>query len=158
MAANSNPEPVPDVPTRKWRILSLVVLLLVVSAVLFAPQILDLTSQRTVVLGQGEDADEEKEGEYWPGMWLFDRSGKLSIHIYSNGHRASGAGGLVGCLKHEDEGIRKSAANWLKAIGPAAKDALPALRETLSDPDDGVRAAAEAAIKRIEKKRPANRP
>jgi hypothetical protein len=47
-----------------------------------------------------------------------------------------------------------SDAQWLKAIGPAAKDALPALRETLRDPEDGVGAAARQAIKRIERNHP----
>jgi hypothetical protein len=153
--------PIPTASTRASRVLSAVLILLVAAAVLFAPQLLSLgrkVEPEEIDAGRKEEVDDEgEEGKVWPGMWLFNRNGERVIHIMSNGRRESGVGGLVFHLKHEEPGIRESAAEWLKAIGPEARDALPALRETLIDPDARVRAAAGAAIKSIEKKRPANR-
>lgn len=53
--------------------------------------------------------------------------------------------GLVNPEPH----LRREAANYLAALGPLAKKALPALRITVNDPDSGVKWAAEAAIKKI---------
>jgi HEAT repeat protein len=39
----------------------------------------------------------------------------------------------------------------LGSIGPAAKDALPALREALNDPSKDVRLFAQKAIEKIQK-------
>ena len=57
---------------------------------------------------------------------------------------------LIVLLANEDEGSRNSACIALKDIGTAAKDALPALRQALSDPRPDVRGFAAQAIKTIE--------
>jgi HEAT repeat protein len=41
----------------------------------------------------------------------------------------------------------------LAGIGPAARDALPALRRALADPTDNVRRFARRAIDRIDRER-----
>jgi hypothetical protein len=48
-------------------------------------------------------------------------------------------------------GVRNDACIALKGIGPAAKDALPALRRILSDPSPDVRNFAAVAIASIER-------
>jgi hypothetical protein len=53
-------------------------------------------------------------------------------------------------LSNPDEGSRNSACIGLRGIGPAAKMALPALRNSLSDPSKDVRRFAELAIKSIQ--------
>ena len=45
---------------------------------------------------------------------------------------------------------RQWAAEALGALGPAAKDALPALTEAQNDADSRVRGAASAAIRKIQ--------
>jgi hypothetical protein len=169
MSATRRPERPPGALTPASRIVSATLLILIVASVAFAPQVLRLTLGTAGTKAGGEVGDqdevaddevvvgEEDEKGFWPGMWLIDRSGQFRIHVFSDGHRASGVGGLVHHLKHEDAGIRESAARWLGAIGPAAKNALPALREALNDPDEGVRTAAKDAIKSIKKRRPAGR-
>jgi len=54
--------------------------------------------------------------------------------------------------KNSDEGSRNSACIALGDIGPAAKDALPALRKALSDSRNDVRRFAQFAIEKIESK------
>jgi HEAT repeat protein len=58
-------------------------------------------------------------------------------------------------LKDHDGWVRKSAAEALGRIGPAAKDAVPALNELLKDEFKEVRAAAQAALKKIQAAPPA---
>ncbi len=58
-------------------------------------------------------------------------------------------GSLIEKLTDEDEGIRRNAAIALGKIGPAAKDAIPALTEALKDEDEEVRDRAQAALKKI---------
>lgn len=53
---------------------------------------------------------------------------------------------LVHELKHPDEVRRRSAANTLGKLGPAAKAAAPQLIEALKDPDKGVRSSASGAL------------
>jgi HEAT repeat protein len=57
---------------------------------------------------------------------------------------------LITLLSNPDEGSRNSACIALRGIGPAAKAALPALRNSLSDPSKDVRQFAELAIKSIQ--------
>jgi HEAT repeat protein len=60
---------------------------------------------------------------------------------------------MVGLLKSPDEFFRLSAARALGGVGPAAADALPALREAArADASEGVRNWAAAAVKKIEAK------
>lgn len=58
--------------------------------------------------------------------------------------------GLIKLLKHADSGVRTRAATLLGEIGPRARSALSALRPAQKDADEGVRSAAELAIKSIE--------
>jgi HEAT repeat protein len=53
-------------------------------------------------------------------------------------------------LANPDEGSRNSACIALHGIGPAARDALPALRKALADPSVDVRRFARRAIERIQ--------
>jgi adenylate cyclase len=62
---------------------------------------------------------------------------------------------LVALLSKEDEASRNSACIALRGIGPAAKGALPALRQAaLSDPSANVRGFAKRAIEAIEAQPP----
>src|SRR5262249_1348664 len=97
-----------------------------------------------------EDPSQSSPKRYWPGMWLWGRSGKTTIHIESDGRRESGVPGLIHYLNHDDAGIRECAADWLCAIGGPAKEAIPALKALQNDSDPVVATAARAAIKRIE--------
>jgi HEAT repeat protein len=56
---------------------------------------------------------------------------------------------LIRLLKNHDE-ARGSACTALRKIGPGAKDALPALRDALSDPGEYARRLAKLAIEAIE--------
>ncbi len=59
---------------------------------------------------------------------------------------------LVAVMKNDaDSDVREAAIRALGSIGPDAKAAAPALRDALTDRDQGVREAAAAALKRIEK-------
>jgi HEAT repeat protein len=53
---------------------------------------------------------------------------------------------LVNELKHPDAVRRRSAAEALGKLGPAAKSAVPQLIEALKDPDKGVRSSASGAL------------
>lgn len=57
---------------------------------------------------------------------------------------------LIGLLHNSDEGTRNSVCLGLRGIGVAAKAALPALREALSDQSAHVRGFAMLAIEKIE--------
>jgi hypothetical protein len=63
---------------------------------------------------------------------------------------AAAVSALIRLLGSSSEGDRNTACIALAGIGPAAKDALPALRKTLSDPSADVRTFAQRAIRRIE--------
>jgi HEAT repeat protein len=56
---------------------------------------------------------------------------------------------LVDALKDKAPPVRQAAAIALGLIGPEAKDAIPALRETQKDSDRAVSRAANQAIQRI---------
>ena len=56
---------------------------------------------------------------------------------------------LVDKLKNDAAIVRSSAALALGNMGPAAKEAVPALTEALEDEKKYVRVAAEAALKKI---------
>ena len=57
---------------------------------------------------------------------------------------------LIALLANSDEGSRISACIALRGIGPAARNALPALRKALEDPSVDVRRFAKNAIEQIE--------
>ena len=57
---------------------------------------------------------------------------------------------IVTVLGHQDEVLHELAATALGRMGPAAKDALPALRQALQSPREEMREAAALAIARIE--------
>ena len=57
---------------------------------------------------------------------------------------------LIALLASEEEGSRNGACIALRGIGTAARDALPALRQALSDPSPDVRGFAKQAIDAIE--------
>jgi HEAT repeat protein len=60
---------------------------------------------------------------------------------------------LVGLLKSRSDKVRDEAVDALGDIGPAARDALPALREmAASDPSSRVRQSAAAAVRQVEGK------
>ena len=58
---------------------------------------------------------------------------------------------LIIALKDSDSDVRNVAAYGLGEIGPAAKDAVPALSVALKDSDRRVRRAATKALKAIQK-------
>jgi HEAT repeat protein len=55
-------------------------------------------------------------------------------------------------LKDLNENVRADAAEALGNMGPAAKSALPALRQALTDEDDQVRSTAEEALRKVQRK------
>ena len=59
--------------------------------------------------------------------------------------------GLVRLLKDENPKTRYYAAKCLKAIGPAAGSAIPALQIAAQDPDPTVKEVATAALKKVTK-------
>jgi HEAT repeat protein len=61
---------------------------------------------------------------------------------------------LVRLLEDRREGVRIGACMGLAGIGPAARDALPALRRALDDPHKDVRHFAKRAIGKIEQPTP----
>jgi HEAT repeat protein len=56
---------------------------------------------------------------------------------------------VVGALKDRDAGVRAEAALALINLGPAAKEAEPALEEASKDSDATVRGYAKKALERI---------
>jgi HEAT repeat protein len=58
---------------------------------------------------------------------------------------------LIEALKDKSINVRQNAAFALGGIGPAAKDAVPALSEALKDHEAIVSSAAEGALKSISK-------
>jgi len=58
----------------------------------------------------------------------------------------------VKLLRDPYEGARNNACIALGRIGPAAREALPALREALNNPSRDVRQFAAAAVRSIEGK------
>jgi HEAT repeat protein len=58
---------------------------------------------------------------------------------------------LIRLLGSSSEGDRNTACIALAGIGPAAKEALPALKKTLSNASVDVRSFARRAIERIER-------
>jgi len=62
---------------------------------------------------------------------------------------------LIDAVKSKDENLRGYAVSSLKQIGPAAKDAIPALKKAAAlegEKDENLAAAAKAALKLVEKK------
>lgn len=57
---------------------------------------------------------------------------------------------LVAALGEQDVEVRRATASILGRIGPAAREALPALRRALQDPDAEVRLMAKEAQRKIE--------
>jgi HEAT repeat protein len=53
-------------------------------------------------------------------------------------------------MKDDNSIVRQEAILILARIGPAAKDAVPALQQALNDPDEQVRARANTALRQIE--------
>ena len=62
--------------------------------------------------------------------------------------------GWVAALKSSDPLDRRLAAHALAEIGPAAREAVPALIETLRDPESFVRVWAAAALARVQPENP----
>jgi len=57
---------------------------------------------------------------------------------------------LIELLGHDDRLVRLTAASALREMGPQAKEAIPALSNALSDPDEMVRRYASVALNRID--------
>jgi HEAT repeat protein len=72
-------------------------------------------------------------GDFWPGT-----AGAVPF--------------LIERLENPDKVHRWRAASTLAAIGPAAKDAIPALEKASKDPDKSVAGAAAFALERVQKK------
>jgi len=84
--------------------------------------------------------------------WVSARSAQALGH--AGAHAAVAVPDLVRLLQDRREGLRNSACIGLHGIGPAARDALPALRRALLDPSNNVRRFAQRAIDRIEPVKP----
>ena len=65
-----------------------------------------------------------------------------------------GTGDWVAALKSSDSLERRLAAHALAEIGPAAREAVPALTKALRDPESFVRMWAAAALVRVETENP----
>ncbi|MHB1038443.1 MAG: HEAT repeat domain-containing protein [Pirellulales bacterium] len=97
----------------------------------------------------------EASETFWPGMVLLNEAGYPEIHIPAKREPSQAVPTLVGFLEHnKDAGIRRSAAEWLGAVGARTGQTIPALRKALDDPSADVREAAASAIQRIESARP----
>jgi HEAT repeat protein len=57
---------------------------------------------------------------------------------------------LAGALKDRDSGVRAEAAKALLKMGPAAREAAPALTDAVRDKDPAVRDAAVKALRQIQ--------
>jgi hypothetical protein len=66
----------------------------------------------------------------------------------------SAATPLVKLLEHGNPDVRRAAAEALARMGPAASEAVPALRDCLKDRDAGVRDAARKALADVERGTP----
>lgn len=76
--------------------------------------------------------------------------GGVIVAVTAQGPQAAWAmSTLIQLLRDPRPGIRRLAAEGLGEIGPAAKNALPALEKATRDPDDRVRDAARAAVERL---------
>jgi HEAT repeat protein len=80
------------------------------------------------------------------------RSAQALAHAGSKAMIA--AADLLRLLEDRREGIRISACIGLAGIGPAARDALPALRRALDDPHKDVGHFAKRAIEKIDRPKP----
>jgi hypothetical protein len=87
------------------------------------------------VLAEGGTADD-------PAHWF--RSTWSSVNF-----SVAAVDGLVKLLRDEDPCLRYYAAQWIGQIGPAAKDAVPALEEALQDENEHVRDAAGSALDKV---------
>ena len=94
--------------------------------------------------------EEESHREVLIGTMRMGEGGTI-VAVGQTGQRGAWAvPTLIELLRDERPGIRRITANALEQIGPAAADASEALqRVAQQDPDDRVRLAAEAALKRI---------
>jgi HEAT repeat protein len=88
--------------------------------------------------------------------WVAARAAQAIAHAGPKGVIA--VGGLIRLLEDRRVGARIGACIGLAGIGPAARDALPALRRALRDPHEDVRRFAQRAIGRIEAKPRATSP
>jgi HEAT repeat protein len=87
----------------------------------------------------------------WIGLFVF-----CLVPLASGGPVLSAAeenkvGEYAELLKNKNPLVRKQAAIALGEMGPAAKAAVPALRDALLDKDEGVQAAAAAALEKIDR-------
>ncbi len=112
------------------------------------------------VLGllRGEPFFHDRPASYW-GRALRDREPAARTNAMKE--LADGGAEAVpvlvallpeGRAGNEDASARTAAVEALGEIGPAARDAVPALKKALYDADDGVRREAADALKRIEAK------
>jgi HEAT repeat protein len=70
-------------------------------------------------------------------------------HILASGADAGEVPALIKLLHDKDPATRLRTARVLGSLGPVAKDAIPALTETLRDPDIDVRHQALYALRRV---------
>ncbi len=125
-------------------------------------------SQRDVARACGRPSATGWQPEVWRGLFghracsapgdiydkqvvLYDCDGKVwSVKVLP----ATGfigppsVGALIELLQYDNQ--REMAIKELEKMGPAAKDALPGLRALRNDPNERVRAAAQAAIDAID--------
>lgn len=92
-------------------------------------------------------------------VWKADRQAKIVLSnlidlLSGNVQPAPGSPRLSAtgeiALRNFGRRARREAAEVLAEMGPAAKDAVPALRAALEDEDEDLRRAAAAALERIE--------
>jgi HEAT repeat protein len=84
--------------------------------------------------------------------WVSARSAQALAHAGAGA--AVAVQDLVRLLEDDREGPRIGACIGLHGIGPAARDALPALRRALGDPSNDVRRFAQRAIETVESPKP----
>jgi hypothetical protein len=105
-----------------------------------APAIPDLVAVIKSERGKGKTSETGGEGPS-TYSWLAGKAlaeiGSASIHE------------LVSLLEHEDRFVRMTAALALGTMGPQARTAVPALNQTLNDPDETVRRYSRVALNRI---------
>ena len=112
-----------------------------------------ISSKRVLEAARLDDkkAAEKEDATFWPGMLLVNDRREPEIHIPPKRCGRDAVPALVGSLERgNDAGIRSSAASWLGAVGPDAREAIPPLKRALRDPSPTVREEAARALKCIE--------
>jgi HEAT repeat protein len=78
-----------------------------------------------------------------------DNSVRTSALLALVGMGHSAVPPLIALLKAPEPSVRMGAAKAITFVGASAEEAGPALREAVDDSDEGVRKAAEAALRRV---------